>query len=185
MSTLKNPKHERFAQQLAAGRSQVEAYELAGFAGSPRRNASNTLARNPPIGQRVAELMQEKSRIEQDATKIAARKVAVDKAWVMEKLVDVVTQCLPGDAALTRSALIGDGITGDRPRRVNPAGATRALELLGRELGMFVERRETRDTSYNARIDAMSTEELEEEIEKYAKLWANRPRPNRVPTDSK
>jgi len=184
MSTLKNPKHERFAQQLAAGRSQVEAYELAGFAGSPRRNASNTLARNPPIGQRVAELMQERSRIEQDATKIAARKVAVDKAWVMEKLVNVVTQCLPSEAGATRSALLGDA-TSDRPRRVNPAGATRALELLGRELGMFVERRETRNTAYADRFDAMSQDELEEEIEKYAKLWANRPRSNRGPTDSK
>jgi phage terminase small subunit len=36
MSALDNPKHERFAQELAKGKSQVEAYAEAGYKPSER-----------------------------------------------------------------------------------------------------------------------------------------------------
>ena len=36
---LKNPRHERYAQELAKGKSQAEAYEAAGY--KPSRSASD------------------------------------------------------------------------------------------------------------------------------------------------
>ena len=57
MSTLKNPRHERFAQLLASGKTATDAYELAGY----KRSDSNGshLARSDEISSRVAEINNE------------------------------------------------------------------------------------------------------------------------------
>ncbi len=55
MPVLSNPRHERFAQELAKGRSQVDAYELAGF--KPDDAHAARLAGNGRISGRVAELL--------------------------------------------------------------------------------------------------------------------------------
>lgn len=52
MAALKNTRHERFAQELAKGKSQAEAYELAGYKAS--RSAAARLAADVNICERVA-----------------------------------------------------------------------------------------------------------------------------------
>ena len=54
MSTLHNPRHERFAQELAAGNTANAAYVLAGY----QENRSNAarLNANRDIQRRVAEI---------------------------------------------------------------------------------------------------------------------------------
>jgi phage terminase small subunit len=54
MYTLRNPRHERFAQELAAGNTADAAYVLAGY----RENRSNAapLNANRDIQKRVAEI---------------------------------------------------------------------------------------------------------------------------------
>lgn len=54
MAVLDNSRHERFAQELAKGKSQAEAYELAGY--KPSRSAAARLAADVNICNRVAEL---------------------------------------------------------------------------------------------------------------------------------
>lgn len=56
MPLLKNPRHEKFAQGIAAGKSQTEAYVEAGYK-NDRRHASRLLATNGGIVQRIKELM--------------------------------------------------------------------------------------------------------------------------------
>ena len=55
MGVLSNPKHERFAQELAKGKSQAEAYETAGY--KPDSGAASRLSGNVSIQARVAELL--------------------------------------------------------------------------------------------------------------------------------
>jgi phage terminase small subunit len=55
MPVLKNPKHERFAQYLAQGKSASEAYVLAGYKANDG-NAS-TLKGNQKVEERVQELL--------------------------------------------------------------------------------------------------------------------------------
>ena len=55
MPRIDNPKHELFAQELAKGKSQAEAYELAGYKGD--RTGASRLATNDNIQARVAELV--------------------------------------------------------------------------------------------------------------------------------
>ena len=56
MTALSNPKHERFAQALAKGRTQLEAYVEAGY----RANDGNaaTLKGNQRVADRVLEIQE-------------------------------------------------------------------------------------------------------------------------------
>lgn len=70
---LKNSRHERFAQELAKGKSQVEAYRLAGY--RPDDGAACRLSGNVRIVDRTNEL---KAR--------AAEKVVVTVADIAQQL---------------------------------------------------------------------------------------------------
>jgi phage terminase small subunit len=63
MPSLKNARHERFAQHLAQGKSAVEAYRLAGYraANKSAETAGPRLFRNVHK-QRVVELQQKVAR---------------------------------------------------------------------------------------------------------------------------
>lgn len=54
MPVLANSRHERFAQELAKGASQIEAYTLAGY--EPIEANASRLIRNDKVMIRVAEL---------------------------------------------------------------------------------------------------------------------------------
>jgi phage terminase small subunit len=56
MGPLSNPKQEKFAQGLAKGKSQAEAYALAGYAPSDAHAAR--LAGNGRVAERVTELQE-------------------------------------------------------------------------------------------------------------------------------
>jgi hypothetical protein len=60
MAVLANPKHERFAQELAKGKSQAEAYELAGY--KPDSGAACRLSGNVSISARISELLERSAR---------------------------------------------------------------------------------------------------------------------------
>ncbi len=55
MPALSNPKHERVAQELAKGKTQAEAYVLAGY--KPNESHASRLVSNGKIKARVAEIM--------------------------------------------------------------------------------------------------------------------------------
>jgi hypothetical protein len=65
MPVLSNPKHERFAQELAKGKSQVDAYGEAGY--KPHDGAAARLCGNVRIQERVAEI-QERAAIRAEIT---------------------------------------------------------------------------------------------------------------------
>lgn len=57
MPVLKNARHERFAQELAKGSTQEEAYQAAGYSmKGARANACRLLTANDSIAARVTEL---------------------------------------------------------------------------------------------------------------------------------
>ncbi len=55
MAGLKNSRHERFAQEVARGKSAAEAYVLAGY--KPNKGNPSTLKADQRISQRVDELL--------------------------------------------------------------------------------------------------------------------------------
>jgi hypothetical protein len=62
---LTNPRHERYAQELAKGKTADDAYSSAGF--KPNRGNASTLKTNQSILARVAEL-QERAAIRTEIT---------------------------------------------------------------------------------------------------------------------
>jgi phage terminase small subunit len=81
---LKNAKHERFAQGLAAGMSQADAYQDAGY--KLHRGNASTLAQDKNIIERVAELLERRDNIETRATERAISKLAVTKEAILSEL---------------------------------------------------------------------------------------------------
>lgn len=56
MGALTNPRHERFAQEMAKGKSQAEALVAAGY--RPNPSAASRLAADVKICERVAEIQE-------------------------------------------------------------------------------------------------------------------------------
>jgi hypothetical protein len=128
MPTLKNAQHEKFVQEIVKGKSQGDAYLAAGYKAKNELVASaaaTRLLKDVKIVARLSELQRK-----------AEEKVVIDRAWVLHRLVENVER-----AMTARAAVDEDG---------NPVGvykyegsvANRALELLGKEMGMFVDRKE-------------------------------------------
>ncbi len=57
---LRNPRRERFGQELAKGKTQIEAYKLAGY--KPNRGDAAVLANNPEIVDRVKQILANSAR---------------------------------------------------------------------------------------------------------------------------
>ena len=75
MPILSNAKHERFAQELAKGKSADEAYETAGY--SPHRQNASRLMANDDIKMRVAEIL---------------AKVAVKTEFTIERIAEMLIE---------------------------------------------------------------------------------------------
>jgi hypothetical protein len=119
MSALKNARHERFAQEIANGQSPVAAYETAGFK-ADFRNAKR-LRERPEVGQRIDAILTEREKRAAASIERAIERTAITKADVLAMLMD--------DRKLARE-------------KGQASAAIRAAELLGKELGMFIDRRE-------------------------------------------
>lgn len=123
MTALKNQRWEAFAVGLAKGLTGDQAYQDAGY--QENRGNAARLKANESVRARVAELSQD-----------IARKATVDQAWVVDTLVENVNRAMQAEAV--------------RDHEGNPTGeyryegsvANRGLELVGKHLGMFVDKAE-------------------------------------------
>jgi phage terminase small subunit len=83
MPVLGNPKHERFSQELAKGKTADEAYQLAGYAEN-RGNAARLKA-NESIERRVGEIL-ERSAIRAE---VSLASITEDLARIARKAEDL------------------------------------------------------------------------------------------------
>ena len=135
MPPLDNAKHERFAQALAAGKTAVDAYEVAGY----RRNRghASTLRKNPKLLKRVDEILETRGEIQGRGALAAIDRVRLTKTGVIDMLL--------ADRELAR-------------QKGQASAAIRATELLGIELGMFTTRSDNKHT-FEKRFSQMPPEE--------------------------
>jgi hypothetical protein len=110
---LRNARHEHFATLVAQGTSGTESAKLAGYTPSCAHVTAHRLIRNAKVAARIAEL---RTRTVEQATSSAG----ISKAWVISKLQENAEKGMA---------------EGQR------APAIRALELIGKELGMFVDQK--------------------------------------------
>ena len=136
MPALTNVKYEAAAQAMAAGKTQREAYLAGGFSFKPS-NASRFFNR-PDVRSRVQDIITERVVVERKSTEMAVRKVGLTKEWVIERLMWLAERSLRG-----RPVMDANGKhTGEFFGKPDGPTAVRSLELLGRYLGMFIDRHE-------------------------------------------
>jgi len=167
MPTLANPKHERFAQALADGKSQFEAHGIAGY--KAHRGNASSLAQDKSIVERVAEILAEREHVQAEGLKLAIEQTGITKARVLEEyaklgfanMLDYMRVGHDGDPVLDFSALTRDqaaalvevtvedfkdgrGEDARDVRRVKfKLGDKKgALDSIAKHLGMFIEKHE-------------------------------------------
>jgi phage terminase small subunit len=118
MGMLLNTRHEAFAHGIARGETIEAAYREAGY--SPNSGNASRLNGKDSIVARVAEL----KALVQNMRSLSLHNNVLSKEWVIEQLIGVVIDAKTQD-------------------KLDSAGANKALHLLGLQLGMFVERKET------------------------------------------
>ena len=125
MAALKNQRHELFAQAIASGKTADEAYQDAGY--KENRGNAARLNANESISDRVREILDR-----------SAKKVEIDQAWVLKQLVDNVERGLQKVPVMEPD---GDGGWVESGTwKYEGAVVNKALELIGKHFGMFVEK---------------------------------------------
>jgi hypothetical protein len=85
---------------------------------------------------RVSELLREREVANRQVLALAVDKAAVSKTWILERLKETVERAMTVKPVLDKAG-VPTGVY-----EYNGFVANKALELLGREIGMFVERHE-------------------------------------------
>ena len=125
---LRNPRHERFAQELAKGNSTAAAYGLAGYR-KDKSNAFRLLSR-PAVRARVAEIQGQ-----------AAEQAKLTLAQVTLRLLDIVARTEASDTAamlsVARMSLVQvarlNGLAVDPKERVRQGSLEDLLERIAAE----------------------------------------------------
>lgn len=131
MPELHNKRWEAFAKYLASGKTRKDAYVAAGFNPKDKTNAirgASVLALKPEVAARVTEW-------EEEIASHSAIAEALTRDYVVEQLIENVEMAKTAKPVLDRAGKQ----TGEYASTNLPA-ANRALELLGKEKGMFVDR---------------------------------------------
>jgi phage terminase small subunit len=142
MPPLHNPRHEIFAQELAKGKSQGEAYALAGF--KPSEQHACRLAKHGKVAARVSELHEAAAkRTGASIESVIAELLCIAEAdigeaveWNGETVTVLDSKSLPQGVrrAISEVRKTRDGVA------IKFHSKTSALEMLGRYLGMFRDR---------------------------------------------
>lgn len=144
MPVLPNAKHERFAQFIASGKAIDQSYVDAGYA--PDRGHASRLASQGSIRQRVNEILSPGAEKITEQAIEGVERVLLTKQWVLERLIENASRAMQAVPVTGK-----DGTTGEY--KYDGSVANRSLELLGKELGMFVDRKESGSPGEFANID--------------------------------
>ena len=130
MPPLENQRHERFAQELAKGKTATEAYALAGY--KPNDGNASTLKGNQRILDRIVEL-QERSAIRTEIT----IESLIREAGEIQEAAKQDGQHSAAVAALTAKAKLA-GLWIDKAENTN-RNVTDPAEVSDAELAAIVE----------------------------------------------
>lgn len=159
MSTqpLPNVRWERFCQNVAAGLPGAESYRLAGFSSTTAGNGAYLLRkRHPEVNERIAALTA--AIADQAATTVAERAAALTVEVKVEAEVQNRVRVLQVEQQPTREWVLSELAQNIEvaKERGDRSSINRALELIGKELGMFVDRK----MEIRSPLDGLSADQL-------------------------
>jgi hypothetical protein len=147
MPILSNTRHEAFAHAIARGETIERAFREAGY--SANSGNASRLNGKDSVADRVGEL----KALIQDMRSHSTHRTVLNDEWVTEQLIGVV-------------------MAAKAQEKPDLAGANKALHLLGLQLGMFVERKET---GKPGEFDGLSIADKRERIMSIASRLGLRP----------
>ncbi len=151
MARLRNPRQERFARLVAAGAELAAAYREAGYRPDLTGKRAAALAARTMVAARI-EALQCAWDLDPGVTADAdSASGGPGRAWVVARLVETAERALQAVPVTDRKGEPTGEFT------YQGSVALRALELLGRELGMFSDRKEPPEGG----VEGLSDEDLE------------------------
>ncbi len=114
------PRQARFAEEYLVDLNATQAALRAGYSPSTARAQGYRLLRNPQVARAIERAMAERSR-----------RTGIEADWVLARLKAVAQRCLAAEPVRDRKGQA----TGEY--RFDAKGAIKALELMGKHLGMF------------------------------------------------
>jgi phage terminase small subunit len=118
-----NPRYLAFCEEYIKDHNGAQAAIRAGYSRRTANVQASKLLTIPSIAEKIA-VMQA----------LTAQRNAVDADWVLKRLRQVHRLAIEGNPIFEKGQEVG--------RKIDFGGANRALELIGKHIGMFVERRE-------------------------------------------
>lgn len=150
------PKQEMFVREYLIDLNATAACVRAGY-------SSHTADR---IGPELLGKTCVKAAI-QVALEKRAEKVELNAEWVLKRLRDISNRCVQAEPVLIWDAGAKDWVKSGE-YKFDSAGANKATELIGKHLGLFVDRREVSGPGGGPiqvqEISRMTDEELDEEL---------------------
>jgi len=134
MPVLRNPRHEKFAQLASSGIKPREAYISVGYKPTGAKQAASRLLTKVDVRERVSEL-------QQAAARSTAEAVILNRERVLNRL---------------------SQLSHEAQQKGHYSAAARCEELIGKEIGMFVDRRE--HFVWDGSLSKLTTEQLEKLI---------------------
>lgn len=125
MSVLENKRHERFCQEYVVDYNGTQAAIRAGYKEKSARSQASELLTNPNILSRVRDLQHKQ-----------VERLAVTQDYVVLQLLETYQKCLEGTPVLKFDPDLGEMVKTGK-YQFDSRGALRALELLGKHLGMY------------------------------------------------
>lgn len=157
MPALRNPRHENFAHLIVQGEDRTGAF-MGAFGCKTGQRASrggSRIAKRPDVSARINEL----SALDREKRLAISRQVAqrhnITREYIIGVLRDTIDRCSQAVPVLD-----SDG----SPTGLwtyNSASVIRSAELLGKEIGMFVDRTEIGRPGEFQRLAQMTNEELD------------------------
>lgn len=155
MTAKLTPKQEHFVREYLVGGNATDAYRKAynvkkGTKAATVQKAAQRLLANARIAPRLARA-QEK----------AMEKAILDKSWVLDRLMKSARLAL-GEETITVKKLVKGALEDVEVPMLDGMAANRALELLGKDLGLFVDRIADVSANYAISDEPMSDDEWEQ-----------------------
>jgi phage terminase small subunit len=135
MAELENKKHERFCQEYIVDLNATQAAIRAGYSKNTANEQGCRLLAKNNISARVNELQSK-----------VIKKLELTQEWVLEHLKEIVSKSMQEEEVMKfdyqSKEMLGTG-----EYIFDSKGANRALELIGKHLGMFTDKLEVKDTT--------------------------------------
>lgn len=125
MAALENKRYERFCQEYVVDYNGAQAAIRAGYKEKNARSQASALLTNPNILARVRELQHDQ-----------VERLAVSQDYVVLQLMETYQRCLEVTPVLKFDPYTGQ-MEETGKYQFDSRGALRALELLGKHLGMY------------------------------------------------